>query len=65
MQTGTYAIQITAQSSIDPNLVANCVVNVTVTPTLPGMTLAVNPDTEFTVPYNGAQLRHGISGRDP
>ena len=56
VQGGTYPIQLTVQSSMDPNLVANAVVNVTITPTAPGMTLAVDPNTVITVPYNGAQV---------
>ena len=50
VQGGTYAIQLTAQSSTDPNLVANALVNVTITSTQPGMILAVNLDPTFTVP---------------
>ncbi len=56
VQGGTYAIQLTAQSSTDPNLVANALVNVTITSTQPGMILAVNLDPTFTVPYDGAQV---------
>ena len=56
VQGGTYPIQLTAQSSTDSDLVANAIVEVTITPTVPGMTLAVNPDSVFTVPYNGAQV---------
>ncbi|HKI19098.1 MAG TPA: hypothetical protein VKA15_14520, partial [Isosphaeraceae bacterium] len=56
LQGGTYPIQIIAQSQTDPNLEAQTTVDVTITPTQPGMTLAVNPDPIFTVPYDGAQL---------
>ena len=56
LQGGTYPIQIIAQSTTNPDLVAQSVVNVTITPTQPGMTLAVQPDTLFTVPFQGAQL---------
>ena len=56
LQGGTYPIQVIAQSSTDPNLVAQTTVEVTITPTQPGMTFAVNPDPLFTVPYDGAQV---------
>jgi uncharacterized membrane protein len=56
LQGGTYPIQVVAQSSSDPNLVAQTTIEVTITPTQPGMTLAVNPDPIFTVPYAGAQV---------
>ena len=56
LQGGTYPIQIIAQSSTDPNLVAQTTVDVTITPTQPGMTFAVNPDPVFTVPFDGAQV---------
>ncbi len=56
LQGGTYPVQITAQSMSDPNLVANALVDVTIAPVSPGMTLAVTPDPTFTVPYNGAQV---------
>ena len=56
LQGGTYPIQIIAQSQTDSNLEAQTTVEVTITPTQPGMTFAVNPDPEFTVPYNGAQV---------
>ncbi|HEV3341450.1 MAG TPA: transglutaminase domain-containing protein, partial [Pirellulales bacterium] len=55
-QGGTYPIQVVAQSTTNSDLVAQGVVEVTVTPTTPGMTLSVTPDTEFTVPFNGTQL---------
>ena len=45
-----------AQSTTNPDLVAQSVVNVTITPTQPGITLAVQPDTLLTVPFQGAQL---------
>ena len=56
LQSGTYPIQIIAQSQTDPNLVAQTTVDVTITPTQPGITFAVAPDPQFTVPFNGAQL---------
>ncbi len=56
LQGGTYPIQIVAQSTTDPDLVAQTTVNVSITPTVPGITFAVQPDQELTVPYNGAQV---------
>ena len=56
VQGGTYPIQIIAQSQSDSNLIAQYTVDVTVTPTQPGMTLAVNPDPQITVPFNGAEV---------
>ena len=64
VQGGTYPIQIIAQSQSDPNLIAQYTVDVTVTPTQPGMTLAVNPDPQITVPFNGAEVPDGLSGGD-
>jgi transglutaminase-like putative cysteine protease/uncharacterized membrane protein len=55
-QGGTYAIQIVAQSTTNPNLVAQSTVDVTVIPTEPGITLAIDPDPVFTIPVNGAEL---------
>ena len=56
VQAGTYSIGLTAQSTADPNLVAGALVHVSIAATAPGMTLAVNPDPLFTVPYNGAEV---------
>jgi hypothetical protein len=56
LQGGTYPVQVVAQSETDPNLVAQTIVNVTVTPTTAGITLAIDPDSIVTVPFNGAQL---------
>ena len=56
LQSGTYSIQIIAQSTTNPDLVAQTTVNVTITPTPPGINFNVNPDPIFTVPFNGAQL---------
>ncbi len=42
LQSGTYPIQIIAQSTTDPNLVAQTIVNVTITPTTPGINFNVN-----------------------
>ena len=55
-QGGTYPIQIIAQSATNSDLVSQATVEVTITPTTPGMSLAVTPDPLFTVPFNGAQL---------
>jgi uncharacterized membrane protein len=56
LQSGTYPIQVIAQSQTDPNLEAQTTVDVTIKPTQPGINFTVAPDTLFTVPYNGAQL---------
>ena len=56
LQSGTYPIQIIAQSQTDPNLVAQTTVDVTITPTQPGINFSVASDPMFTVPFNGAQL---------
>ncbi len=56
LQSGTYAIQLVAKSTTDPDLVAQGVVNVTITATQPGITLKVMNDPLFTVPFNGAQI---------
>ena len=56
LQSGTYPIQIIAQSTTNPNLVAQTTVNVTITPTQPGINFTVAPDPLFTVPFNGAEV---------
>jgi len=55
-QSGTYPIQVIAQSTTNPDLVSQATVEVTVTSTMPGMTLAVKPDPLFTAPFDGAQV---------
>jgi uncharacterized membrane protein len=55
-QGGTYPIRVVARSTTNADLVAQTTVGVTVTPTSPGVTLTVAPDTLYTVPYTGAQL---------
>ncbi len=56
IQAGTYPVQIVAHSTTDSDLVAQTIVNVTITPTTPGIVFNVVPDTVFTVPFNGAQI---------
>ncbi len=56
LQSGTYPIQIIAQSQTDSNLDAQTTVDVTITPTQPGINFTVAPDPQLTVPFNGAQL---------
>ena len=56
LQTGSYPVRVIARSKTNPDLVAQTTVNVTVTATLPGITLAVTPDALLTVPFNGAQV---------
>ncbi len=55
-QGGTYPIQVIAQSTTNADLVSQATVDVTVTPTTPGMAFAVHPDPVFTVPFDGAQV---------
>ena len=55
-QSGTYPIQVIAQSQTDSNLVAQTTVEVTITPTEPGINFTVAPDSVFTVPFDGAEL---------
>src|SRR5262249_48313520 len=50
LQSGTFPIRLIAQSTTHPDLLAQSVVNVTVTPTQRGIRLSVAPDTLFTVP---------------
>lgn len=56
LQSGTYPIQVVAQSTTNPDLVAQTTVNVTLKSTLLGITLNVAQDPLTTVPFNGAQL---------
>jgi uncharacterized membrane protein len=56
LQSGTYPIQIIAQSTTNPDLVAQAFVSVTIKSTSFGITLNVAPDQLTTVPFNGAQL---------
>lgn len=70
LQSGTYPIRIVAQSTTNPDLVAQTTVNVTLKSALLGITLNVAPDPLTTVPFNGAQLPtaftasiHNISSR--
>ena len=49
-----------AQSLANPALVAQTVVQVTLTPTQPGITLLVQPDPLITVPFNGAEVPTGF-----
>lgn len=56
LQSGTYPIQIIAQSQTDAKLEAQTTVELTITPTQPGMNLSVAADPIFTVPFNGAAL---------
>jgi uncharacterized membrane protein len=55
-QGGVYPVEVIAQSSTDADLVAQTTVLVTVTPTAPGMTLAVNADPNLSVPFQGAEI---------
>jgi uncharacterized repeat protein (TIGR01451 family) len=56
LQGGTFPIQLIAQSTSRPELVAQDEVLVSVTPTQPSITLSVEADPTLTVPFNGADL---------
>ncbi len=56
LQNGTYPIQIIAQSTTDPDLIAQTVVEVIIKSTSAGSTFSIVPDPILTVPYNGAEL---------
>ncbi|HEV3310798.1 MAG TPA: hypothetical protein VG815_09790, partial [Chloroflexota bacterium] len=56
LQSGTYPIQIIAESQTDANLVAQTIVDVTITATQPAIALTIRPHSALTVPFNGAQL---------
>jgi uncharacterized membrane protein len=56
VQGGVYPIQVVAKSTTNANLTAQTTIDVTITPTAPGLNFSVPPDTEFTLPFNGAQL---------
>ena len=55
-QSGTYPIELIGQSTTNSNLIAQTLVNVTITPTQPGVKLGVVSDPLFTVPFDGANL---------
>ena len=55
-QPGTYTIAIFAKSITNPNLATQGVIHVTVAAVQPGLTLAVQPDPVFSVPFDGAEL---------
>lgn len=56
LQSGTVPVVVVVQSAANPDLIAQCVVNVTINSTLPGISLAVNLDPIFTVPFDGAEI---------
>lgn len=56
LQGGTFTVRLTARSVAQPELVAQAEVQVTVTPTAPGISLSVDPDPRFSVPFKGAQV---------
>jgi uncharacterized repeat protein (TIGR01451 family) len=56
LQGGTFPIRVIARSTTNSDLVAQGEVLVTITPTQPGITLAVARDTTFTLPVGGAQV---------
>ncbi len=56
LQSGTYPIRIVAQSTTNADLVAQTTFTVTVTPTQPGIAFSVAADSQFTVPFGGAEV---------
>jgi uncharacterized membrane protein len=56
VQSGAYPIRLKTLLLSDPSFVTHTVVTVLVTPSQPSITLAVRPDSLFTVPYHGAQV---------
>ena len=56
LQAGTFPVQVVAQSATSPDLTAQTTVDVTVAATVPGITFAVDPDPNFTVPLDGAEV---------
>ncbi|MEQ1825171.1 MAG: transglutaminase domain-containing protein, partial [Pirellula sp.] len=55
-QSGTGAVRLVARSKSNPALVSRIEIAVNVTPTQPGVTLAVEADPLLTVSYLGAEL---------
>lgn len=55
VQSGTYPVRVVARSNVDPALVAQAIIDVTVTPTLPGVALTVDYDATTTVPVGDSQ----------
>ncbi|MHB8969759.1 MAG: dockerin type I domain-containing protein [Pirellulaceae bacterium] len=55
-QGGTGVLRLVARSKVNPDRVAGTDVLVTVTPTMPGVTLTVTPDPLLTVPFAGAEV---------
>ena len=56
LQSGTYAIELKASLLSAPEFVARAFVNVTITPTSPGITFNVASDLKVAVPFGGASL---------
>ena len=56
LQSGTFSIQLTAWPESRPDLVVQDQILVSVTAAQPGISLNVDADPLFTVPYHGAQL---------
>jgi hypothetical protein len=56
LQSGSFPILVVARSTVNPSLVTQCEVNVTVTATQPGVTLAFTPDPMLTVLFHGAEI---------
>jgi uncharacterized membrane protein len=56
LQAGSYPIQVVVRSTTNPGLVAQTTIEVAIAPTQPGITLSVQQDSGFTVPFHGAQV---------
>jgi uncharacterized membrane protein/transglutaminase-like putative cysteine protease len=56
LQGGTFPVSLIARSKTDPDLVAQGEIQLTLTPTQPGVSLAVEADPLFYVPFQGAQV---------
>ena len=65
LQSGTYPIQIIAQSQTDANLEAQTTVEVTITPTQPGITLSRRPRPALHRSLRRGAGPHGLPRHDP
>lgn len=56
VQSGTYPIRFHANSTLQPDIISDNRVMVTVTPTTPGIVVSVDPDPSVPVPFQGAEV---------
>ncbi|HYH67097.1 MAG TPA: transglutaminase domain-containing protein, partial [Urbifossiella sp.] len=59
-EPGIYSVRILARAKANADLIAQAIVPVTVAAAQPGLTLAVQPDEQFTVTYSGTALPTGF-----